>query len=97
MNYNIYYYCYTRNFASAAITSTLDKFGIREIYPTKSGGEEWFMNMQDPTRDPQFDPQAAITKNPDGSYKVKKEEIRIEIYPSTGYHQDKITTLNQKG
>jgi hypothetical protein len=36
--------------ASAATTSTLDKFGIREIYPTRSGGEEWFMNMQGPTR-----------------------------------------------
>ena len=30
-----------------AIASGVDKFGIREIYPTKSGGEEWFMNMQD--------------------------------------------------
>jgi nitrate/nitrite-specific signal transduction histidine kinase len=24
-----------------AIASGVDKFGIREIYPTKSGGEEW--------------------------------------------------------
>jgi heme/copper-type cytochrome/quinol oxidase subunit 2 len=23
----------------------IDKFGIREIYATKSGVEEWFMNM----------------------------------------------------
>jgi hypothetical protein len=82
--------------ASAVIASTLDKFGIREIYPTKSSGEEWFMNMQDPTRDPQFDPQSTITKNPDGSYKVTKTTVRMEVYPSTGYHQDKITTLNQK-
>jgi hypothetical protein len=77
-------------------TTGVDKFGIREIYPTKSGGEEWFMNMQDPTSDLRFDPQAIITKNPDGSYKVTKEEIRFEVYPSTGYHQDQITTLNQK-
>jgi hypothetical protein len=76
--------------------SGVDKFGIREIYPTKPGGEEWFMNMQDPTSDPRFDPQATITKNPDGSYKVTKEEVRMEVYPSTDYHQDKITTLNQK-
>ena len=82
--------------AFAAITSTLDKFGIKEIYPTKSGGEEWFMNMQDPARDPRFNPQATITKNPNGSYKVTKTEVRMEVYPSTGYNQDKITTLNQK-
>jgi hypothetical protein len=45
--------------------SGVDKFGIREIYPTKPGGEKWFMNMQDATSDPRFDPQATITKNPD--------------------------------
>src|SRR5689334_22846167 len=36
-------------------TTNLDKFGIKEIYPTKPGGEEWFMNMQNPTLDPRFD------------------------------------------
>jgi hypothetical protein len=56
------------------LVSGVDKFGIREIYPTKSGGEEWFMNMQDPTSDPRFDPQATITKNPDGSYKVTNKK-----------------------
>jgi hypothetical protein len=74
----------------------VDKFGIIEIYPTKSGGEEWFMNMQNPASDPRFDPQATITKNPDGSYKITKTVVRMEVYPSTGYHQDKISTLNQK-
>jgi hypothetical protein len=77
-------------------TTNLDKFGIKEIYPTKPGGEEWFMNMQNPTLDPRFDPQANITKNPDGSYKMTKQEVRMEVYPSTGYNQDKIATLNQK-
>jgi hypothetical protein len=74
----------------------VDKFGIREIYATKSSGEEWFMNMQDPTSDPRFDPQATITKNPDGSYKITKTAVRMNVFTSTGYHQDKITTLNQK-
>jgi hypothetical protein len=81
---------------ATAIASGVDKFGIREIYSTKSGGEEWFMNMQDPTSDLRFDPQATITKNPDGSYKITKTAARMEVYPSTGYHQDKITTVNQK-
>ncbi|MFL6471273.1 MAG: hypothetical protein ACJ71H_10525, partial [Nitrososphaeraceae archaeon] len=30
------------------------------------------------------------------SYKITKEEIRIEVYPSTGYHKGTVTTLNQK-
>ena len=78
-------------------SSAVDKFGIREIYPTKpGGGEEWFMNMQNPISDPRFNPQATITKNPDGSYKVTKQQIRMEVYTSTGYHKDQITTLNQR-
>jgi hypothetical protein len=79
-----------------AVASNVDKFGIKEIYATKPGGEEWFMNMQDPTADPRFDPQANITKNPDGSYKMTEQHVRMEVYPSTGYHEDQITTLNQK-
>ncbi|HJT49946.1 MAG TPA: hypothetical protein VJ729_17325 [Nitrososphaeraceae archaeon] len=79
-----------------AVASNVDKFGIKEIYATKPGGEEWFMNMQDPTADPRFDPQANITKNPDGSYKMTEQQVRMEVYPSTGYHEDQITTLNQK-
>ncbi|MFL6383751.1 MAG: hypothetical protein ACJ712_02125 [Nitrososphaeraceae archaeon] len=57
-----------------AIASGVDKFGIREIYPTKSGREEWFMNMQDSTNDPRFDPQATITKNPDVLTKSQKQQ-----------------------
>jgi hypothetical protein len=94
----IFFYYYNNNeyLYLPAIASGVDKFGIREIYLTESGGEEWFMNMQDPTKDPRFDPQATITKNPDGSYKITKTVVRMEVYPSTGYHQDKISTLNQK-
>jgi hypothetical protein len=34
---------------------TVDKFGIREIYPTKSnGGKEWFINMSSPLTDKNF-------------------------------------------
>ena len=55
-----------------------------------------YEQLQDPTSDPRFDPQATITKNPGGSYKITKTVVRMEVYPSTGYHQDKISTLNQK-
>jgi uncharacterized protein YchJ len=91
-----FYYNYNQNLYQHSTIAGMDKFGIKEIYPTKSGGEQWFMNMQDPTKDPQFDPQATITKNPEGSYKFREVAVRMEVYPSTGYHPDKITTLNQK-
>jgi hypothetical protein len=32
----------------------VDKFGIQEIYPTKHGGREWFINMSSPLSDKNF-------------------------------------------
>ncbi|MRN41185.1 MAG: hypothetical protein FIO02_09100, partial [Nitrosopumilales archaeon] len=33
---------------------TVDKFGIRKIYPTKSNGTEWYINMSSPLNDKSF-------------------------------------------
>ena len=43
--------------------SNLDKFGIKMIYPTKPGGEEWYLNMADPKSDSRFNPQVLIFKH----------------------------------
>jgi hypothetical protein len=32
----------------------VDKFGIKEIYPTKKGAREWYINMANPRNDPIF-------------------------------------------
>ena len=46
----LFYYYNNRNQnlyrPASAIAAGVDKFGIREIYPTKSWGEEWFMNIK---------------------------------------------------
>ena len=76
-------------------TTSVDKFGIKKIYPTKSGGEEWYMNMQDPTHDSRTDPPS-MTKNSDGSWKVTSDKVRYGVFTSSGYHPDQITTLDQK-
>ncbi len=47
-----------------------DKFGIREIYPSKHGGEEWFMNMDNPNDDPRTFKNPPMTRNTDGSWKI---------------------------
>jgi hypothetical protein len=52
------------------IVAGFDKFGIKEIYPTKNGGEEWFMNMLDPNNDPRTVYTPKMTLNADGSWKV---------------------------
>jgi len=80
--------------------SGVDKFGIKEIYPTKTGGEEWFMNMDDPRNDPRIGGEGPSTifvlQNDDGSWKVQSSEVRYGVLTSSGYHPDLITTLDQQ-
>jgi len=71
-----------------------DKFGVIKLYPTKSGGEQWYMDMNNPLGDSRFNPQNTITKNPDGSWKMKSTKVRMAVYTSTGYDQDAIDTLD---
>jgi hypothetical protein len=86
----------------------LDKFGISKLYPTKPNGEEWYMNMSNPTSDPRFNlnnqykhvgksssSKFNFNKNSDGSWNVASPKVRIEAYTSAGYDQSKITTYNQ--
>jgi F5/8 type C domain/Bacterial Ig domain len=72
-----------------------DKFGIKELYPMKSGGEQWFRNMQDPNQDKQTNPPS-MTKNPDGSFKVTSTQVRYAVFTSSGYNPSQIKTTNQK-
>lgn len=77
----------------------VDPFGIREIYPTRTGGEQWFMNMNDIAHDPRMSFTAAkptLTRNPDGSWKVSSTEVRLNVFTSSGYHHELINTLNQQ-
>jgi glucose dehydrogenase len=76
--------------------AAVDKFGVEMAYPTKTGGEQWFMNMVNPTSDSRFDPKTTLTKNTDGSWKVKSDAVRMNVFTSTGYDQDNIATYNQK-
>jgi hypothetical protein len=62
------------NRATSTTGSSIDKFGIKKIYPTKSGGEEWFMDMTD-GQDPRSKPPS-MTKNSDGSWKVTSTKVR---------------------
>ena len=85
--------------SSNSSSNIVDPFGIREIYPTKADGEQWFMNMSDITHDPRAlftTGNPALTRNPDGSWKVSSTEIRYNVYTSSGYHHELISTLDQQ-
>jgi hypothetical protein len=73
--------------SSPEYPTNLDKFGIAEMYPTKSGGREWFIDMDKPADDPGFNPASNITKQPDGSWQINGRfdnntyvgEVRMEV------------------
>jgi hypothetical protein len=71
-----------------------DIFGIKKLYQTKNNGEEWYLNMNNPTSDSRFNPQNTITRNPDGSWKMKATQVRMNVYTSTGYDGNDISTLD---
>jgi hypothetical protein len=62
-------------------------FKIKEIYPTKSGGREWFIDMANPKADKLFDPGSPIYKQPDGSWQIggkdgsknEEDQVRMKI------------------
>jgi len=70
-----------------------DKFGVLKIYPTKGNGEQWYLKSN-PNDDPQFSPQTTLTKNSDGSFKVKSTKVRMGVFTSSGFHPEQISTLD---
>ena len=91
------------------LNSKYDKFGIEKIYPSKPGGEEWFMNMDNVFDDNQFYPfgvshskledfNLKIIRNHDGSWNLKSKDnlakVRMNIHTSEGYHPEQIETLD---
>ncbi|MPZ07166.1 MAG: carbohydrate-binding protein [Nitrososphaeraceae archaeon] len=68
---------------------TNDKFGIKKIYATKSGGEQWFMNMQDPSNDPRTS-EPSMSRNSDGSWRVTSGQVRYGVFTSSGYLPDQV-------
>jgi hypothetical protein len=87
---------------SNGTSGSLDQFGVKELYPSKPGGEQWFFNANNPNSDPRTGgpnegPSTTFTqKNPDGSWKVQSSEVRYGIKTSTGFQEDQIKTLNQQ-
>ena len=69
-----------------------DPSGIQKIYPTKAGGEEWYMDMTD-GQDPRSKPPS-LEKNSDGSFKVTSSKVRYGVYTSAGYNPGQIKTLD---
>ena len=76
-------------------TTAIHNFKVKEIYPTKQNGKEWFINLDDPTADGIFDPQSKLTQQPDGSWQIKgrggsgkyEDQVRMNVNTPKGEQQ----------
>ena len=77
--------CNNAILSSAALSNYSSKeediFGINEIYPTKPGGREWFLNSDDPRFDGIFfiTSDKNITRQSDGSWLINSSEVRMNV------------------
>src|SRR5689334_8415519 len=71
-------------------------FTIKEIYPTKPGGREWFIDMNNPSADSIFDPGSPIKQHVDGSWEINgnlrpgnkyEDQVRMTVGTPTGLEQ----------
>jgi hypothetical protein len=76
----------TKNVNSASKTASfydkVDKFGLREIYPTNPDGRrEWYVNMNNPINDTVFSlgSDQSIAKQNDGSWRITNPEVRMAV------------------
>ncbi|TFY96657.1 carbohydrate-binding protein [Ramlibacter humi] len=74
-----------------ASSTEQDVFGVTMIYPSKAGGEAWFLTEAS-RNDKRFDPQGAPKPNADGSWKMRSPKVRMEVFTSTGYNRKAIST-----
>lgn len=72
--------------STPAYSDRLDSFGVEEIYPTAEGGNEWYVNMEDPNSDLNFRNLGNIgfDRNPDGSWRVSADQMRMEAWSPDG-------------
>jgi hypothetical protein len=67
--------------SSSSDPTTNDIFGIKKMYPTESGGREWFINMNDPRSDGIFfiTSDQNITQQSDGSWRINNTNVRLNV------------------
>ena len=73
-----------------------DKFGAKKIYPTKAGGQEWFLS-DDPDSDSRFKPDGSVNGNANDGFSVSDNgQIRHGVYTTSGYNEGNTTEDHAK-
>ena len=90
-----FYYYYIQISFIPPPPSAKHTFKVREIYPTKQGGRQWFINLDNPQGDGIFDPNSKIKRQPDGSWQIRgragsgkyEDQVRMNINTPKGEQQ----------
>ena len=77
---------------SYSLSANQTTFKPKEIYPTKQGGREWYLNATNPLEDKIFDPNTNITRSPDGSWVVDPDsdnnyQVRMNVITPPGQEE----------
>ena len=80
-----------------------DIFGIEKIYPTKKGGEEWYMDMISPLLDNRFDPYNLLAMEDRNSQDpplfkiIPNKDNSWKMVPLTDYTSIRMNVLTDNG
>jgi hypothetical protein len=85
-------------FVTMTSTGSVDMFGVKELYPTKPGGRQWFFNATEPRDGLVISPAAAaLYGKPDGSWKIGRETgspntgLRMYVISPDGWRDVEMT------
>jgi hypothetical protein len=82
-----YYYTISNIITPKHVADGVNKFAIKEIYATKKGGREWYINMDNPKEDPIFTivSNIPISRNgDDDSWFIANSAIRMSVITPRG-------------
>jgi hypothetical protein len=70
----------------ASIQKPVDKFGVKKLYPTKKGGREWYINMDNPKNDSIFHIGSGqnLIRQSDGSWSNTNPQVRMHVSTPSG-------------
>ncbi|BFU45532.1 discoidin domain-containing protein [Krasilnikovia sp. MM14-A1004] len=68
--------------AKAVVSTANAADGVRMIYPTRRNGQSWTLTGE-PASDSRFDPQQALQRNADGTFKLRSPKVRLGVATTT--------------
>ena len=80
-----------------------DIFGVEKLYPTKKGGEEWYIDMINPLTDHRFDPYNLLAmedrnfQDPPLFKIIRNKDNSLKMVPLTDYTSIRMNILTNDG